>query len=124
MTNGNTQLLDAVSTALSKEFQKRFLKNDFSTTEHAFQGRPKKMHGCLSKLLKADGSINLKAVSQITRRAISALHQIKGKRRLRFYSAKDAQAPAKAVNVSTSPPARIALHRNEIGILFHIRAYA
>lgn len=123
MTNGNTQLLNAVSAALATEFQKRFNKNDFSTTDHAFEGRPKKMHGCLSKLLKADGSVNLKAVSLMTRRAVSALHHIKGKRRLRFYSAKDAQAPAKAVKLSTSPPARIALHRNEIGFLFHIRAY-
>ena len=124
MTASNAELLDAVAVSLTKEFRKKFLKNDFSTTEHAFDGRPKKMHGRISRLRKPDGSVNMQAVSRITRRAVSALRQIKGKGRLRFYPAKLALAQAQAKDVATSPPARITLHRDEIGFLFHIKAYA
>jgi len=121
MPNTNAELLDAVSSALTHEFKKRFLKDDFSTTDDAFKGRPKKMHGCLSKLKKADGSVNMQAVSQITRRAVNALCQIKGKRRLRFYPAKLATVGAENVtNVTVVPPARIAVQQDRIGFLFHI----
>ena len=130
MTRENAELLDAVAVALKKEFQKRFLKKDFSTTGTAFVGRPKKMHGCLSKLRKLDGTVNMQAISKLTRRAVNALHHIKGKGRLRFYASKLVRTEAKAANTTSTPPAKIALYwnaekiRDEIGFQFHIKSYA
>ena len=120
----NAELLGAISNALTKEFQKQFLKGDFSTTNDRFQGRPKKMRGSLSRLKNSDGTLNMHAVDRMTRRAVSALHHIKGNRRLRFYFAKSINSEAKTENVTAMPPVRIALDRDEIAFLFHIKAYA
>lgn len=124
MTNNNFELLNAVSSALKKEFQKRFSSSDFSTSGQAFKGKPKKMHGSLAQLRKADGTVDLEAVSRMTRRAVEALIHLKRKRRLRFYPAKVKVEEDKSANVLTVPPARIALNRGEIGFVFHIKAYA
>ena len=123
----NADILEAVSSALTNEFKKRFLKDDFSTTDDDFKGRPKRMHGRLSNLKMPDGTVNMQAVVRMTRRAVNALSQIKGKRRLRFYPAKAALAPASAesaTNITVVPPARIAVQQDRIGFLFQIKAYA
>jgi hypothetical protein len=131
MTQANSKLLNAVASALQKEFQRKFLKKDFSTSEREFKGRPRKMHGSLSNLQKKDGTVNLQAVSLIARRAVHALRLFKGKGRLCFYSKELAGgAKSKAANMTSAPPARINLYwnpkkiRDEIGFLFHVKAFA
>jgi len=123
MTKSNAELLDAVAVALQKEFRKRFLKSEFSTIDDAVQSRPIRMHGSVSNLRKADGSLNRQGVSQITRRAVSALRHIKGKQLLCFYPAKPARLES-AASLTTLPPATIALQQDKIGFLFRIKARA
>jgi hypothetical protein len=121
-------LLDVVASALTKEFQRRFRKEDYSTGATASIGRPKKMFCSLSRLQNSDGAVNNKAVSFITRQAVSALLRIKGSKRLRFYSGKGEEG-SRAANVTSTPPAEISLYfnktriRDEIGFLFYIKSY-
>jgi len=124
MANNNSELLNALSAALKKEFEKRFTKRDFSTCGLAFKGKPTKMHGGLAQLRKPDGTVNLQAVSRMTHRAVTALVHLKRKKRLRFYPAIVKVEENKTANVVAVPPARIALLQDEIGFVFHIKAYA